>query len=84
VGAGCEIGARAVLSDFVELLPGTVVPPDGFFPERAIVGGSPARVVGIAGDGVEEVRRERVKEEFKDFQYRLEKEQREEQSEAPP
>ena len=46
IGNDCVISRRCVLKDYVNVLPGSVVPPDMVIPPFCIVSGNPARIVG--------------------------------------
>jgi dynactin-5 len=51
IGKGCTIGEFAILKDYVQVLDGTVVPPNMVIPSFSIVAGQPAKVIGEIPEG---------------------------------
>eukprot|EP01038_Epipyxis_sp_PR26KG_P013599 gene13599-18253_t len=46
IGNNCVLSARVILKDFVQVMEGSVIPPDMVVPPFAIVAGCPAKIIG--------------------------------------
>lgn len=71
MGVGCTIGdnsiisKRAILRDYVTVLPNTIVPPDMVIPPFSIVGGCPAKLLSENPESITTMKPIEAKELFR-------------------
>lgn len=51
IGANVSIGSFVLVKEGSKILPGAIVPNNMVIPSGSIVGGRPARIVGMVGEG---------------------------------
>ena len=53
IGRGAVLGKMCIVKDMVKILEGSVIPPGMVVASGSVIGGRPARCVGLVGDGWE-------------------------------
>ncbi|KAK9472724.1 putative dynactin Arp1 p25 subunit RO12 [Dipodascopsis tothii] len=64
IGRGAVVGAFAIVKECVLVLAGAVVPDGTVVPAHSVVGGNPARVVGVLGEAAQDVFERRARQIF--------------------
>jgi dynactin 5 len=71
IGNNCKISARCILKDHVRLLDNTVLLADMVIPPFAIVGGSPAQIVGEQPESTSTLAVMAATDKYKALKYRI-------------
>lgn len=65
IGKNCILSERVILKDYVKVLDNTIIPPDMVIPPFAIVGGSPAKILGEQPESVTTIASQLATERYK-------------------